>query len=229
MKRQRTSTFTKAERPVQPGEKRHLSTVQKRDVKSLIAESRPRSVANNSSTGTGGAVTGALASAMTPVLAFTATTKGNEEYQRRGDQIWMHKIKFRCRVVTTATDEYVRFLVVRQVRGGMPPLPVDPGAILVNSGAGMASILSNIASANPTEILLDKTIQFGLGTQYGESRIFEFTLDWDKRPKRVEYLDGTAVSSPATTAVGDIELLCATRGSGTVTMSYVYQLDFSEK
>lgn len=228
MKRQRTSTLTKAERPVLPGEKRHLSSNEKREVKQLIAAAAPRSTAFNTSTGSGGMVTGALASPMTAVLAFTATTRGLAEFQRRGDQIWIHKIKFRCRVVTTATDEHIRFMVVRQPRSGFPPLPVDFNSLLKDNGAGAQGVMSFPNDDQPCEILLDKVIQLGLGTQWGESRIFEFELDWDKRPKKCVYLDNTTTSSPATTVEGDIELGVAARTT-TSSMTYTYSIEWSEK
>lgn len=228
MKRQRTSTLLTADRPAAAPAQRHLSTAEKREVKQLIAASSPRSFAFNSNTGSGPIVTGPLLSPMTPILAFTATTRGLAEYQRRGDQIWIHKIKFRCRVVTTSTDEDVRFMVVRQPRSGFPPLPVDFNNILHDNGAGVQGVLSLVKDDQPCEILFDKTIQFGIGTSYGESRIFEFELDWSKRPKRCVFQDNTATSSPATTVEGDIELGVAAR-TVNCSMSYTYMVEFSEK
>jgi len=231
MKRPRTSTFTK--KPVSSPDapyqdpRRHLSAAEKREVKQLISQSSPKGVVHNGPASPA-PISGPLLSAPTAIVAFTSIAQGLSENQRRGDQVWIDKIKFRCLLTTTSISDHVRFLVVRQVRSGMPPLPVVPADILQNAGAGSSSIISFIQDDQPCEILHDEVVIVGDNTVNYGPRLYEFTLDFGKRPKQAIFLDGTAISGPATTVMGDIELICATRTAGT-SMIYSYDVFFHEK
>lgn len=239
MKRARTGTFThKATRQMtlptaagqSTGANRRLTAAEKKEVKALINKAAPKSTTHNSATSGVPPVTGVLASAATPILAFTALQQGLSEHQRRGDQVYIDKIVFRAYLSSTAAADHVRFLVVRQPRSGFPPLPVDPTAILQNAGAGTPGIISSIQDDQPCQILYDKVVKVGNNTVSGfSSTVHEFTLDYTKAPKRAVFLDGTAISGPATTVEGDIELICATHSAGATTMTYVYDVVFHEK
>jgi len=238
MKRSRTGTFTKvasrtATLPTaaaaNTGVNRRLTAAEKKEVKAMITKAAPKSTTHNSATSGVPPVTGVLASAPTPILAFTATQSGLGEWQRRGDQIYIDKINFRAYLSSTAATDHVRLLVVRQPRSGFPPLPVDPTAILQNAGAGVPAIISAIQDDQPCQILYDKVFQVGNNTVAGFSnRTLEFTLDFSKSPKRCVYLDGTAIGGPATTVEGDIELIAATRSAGLTTMTYAYDVTFHD-
>lgn len=239
MKRARTGTFTKAERPVMPGQhraapatgvNRRLTAAERKEVKLMIQKAAPKSITHNSAVAGVAPVTGTLASAATSVLAFTATNAGLGENQRRGDQIWIDKIAFRGYVSSTAAMDHVRFLVVRAPRGANPPVAIDPTALLQNAGAGTPGIISSIQDDQPYTVLYDKVIKAGNGTVTGfATNIIEFNLDFSKRPLRCVYFDNSATGGVSQTIEGDIELICATHSAGLATLTYAYDVTFHEK
>lgn len=239
MKRTRTGVHTKvaSRAPTLPtcdgqprGVNRRLTTAERRQVKQLINAAAPKSVLHNSATSGTPPVTGALNQAITSLLAFTAIKQGLSEDQRRGDQVWIRKIHFKCYLTSTAIEDQVRIIVARAPHVSGAPLPIDFTQLLQNAGAGIPGIISSYQDDQPYEVLYDKVFTVGNQTSVWGVRMVEFTLDFTKRPKKAVFLDGTAISGPSTTVMGDIELAAATRGvTGTSTMTYVYDVEFSEK
>jgi hypothetical protein len=236
MKRQRTGTFKARRVPTLPtvagqatGANRRLTSAEKKEVKQLIAKAAPKSIVHNSATSGVPPVTGVLASAITSILAFTATKQGLAEDQRRGDQIWIHKIHFKCFLTSTSIEDTVRIMVARSPAISGTPLPIDWTNILQNAGAGTPGVISTIQDDQPYQILYDHRHICGNKSANWGSKVVEFTLDFSKRPLKCIYVDNTATSSPATTIMGNIELAAATQSAATTTMTYVYDVEFSEK
>lgn len=242
MKRSRTGSFAKpvsrmATLPTLAGHpratagvNRRLSTAERRQVKQLINAAAPKSTLHNSATSGTAPVTGALNQAITSILAFTAIKQGLSEDQRRGDQVWIRKIHFKCYLTSTAIQDQVRIIVARAPHVSGSPLPIDFTQLLQNAGAGIPGIISTYQDDQPYQVLHDKVYQVGNQTSVWGAKEVDFTLDFSKRPLKAVFLDGTAISGPSTTVMGDIELAAATRGvTGTTTMTYVYDVEFTEK
>lgn len=225
MKRARTASMAP-----DPEEDRGLSKAEKRDVKKMILQKVAKSRTHNGPVPTTGPLTtGLLASAPTAILAFTNINQGNNEYNRRGDQIWIDKIIFRAYVYTTTSNDAVRFTVLRQPRSGFPPSTINLSAVWQNNAAGPTGVISAFQDDQPCQVLYDKVYTLGIAAGLQECRFVEIKLDYSKKPLRVVYQDGSATGTSFNTVMGDIELVCATVGSGTVDMTYGYEVVFHEK
>lgn len=238
MKRSRTGTFTKmaSRAPTLPtaagratGANRRLTNAEKREVKQLIQAAAPKSVTHNSANSGIPPVTGTLSSAITSIIAFTNTNQGLAENQRRGDQIWIRRIHFKCRLFdSTSIQNTVRLMIARAPSTSGASLPIDWTQILQNAGAGTPGVISNIQDDQPYQILWDKTYTCGDKSSVWGDKYVEIELDFRKRPLKCVYADGTTLGNPANILMGNIELAAATQQS-TASMTYAYDVEFSEK
>ena len=221
-KRKRSATSS---RPSKKG--RHLTKTEKTDVKKIVERKVAKSTLHNGPVPIP-PITGVLASAPTALVAFSNTDAGLREYQRRGDQIYIDMIKFRCFVESTALNEVLRLTVLRQPRSGFPPQPINLSAVWQNYGTGTGGITSGFQDDQPCSILFDKRYVFGQSMS-PNGRYIEFTLNFSKRPLKVVYQDGSSNGTPFNTVLGEIELVAATKSAGLCTMTYTYDVVFHEK
>lgn len=237
MKRARTGTVTKVTRPASSTAykspyklppKTRLSATERKEVKALINNAAPKSVVHNGASSPAPPA-GVLASAITSILTFGAIAKGTDENQRRGDQIWIHKIKFRANLISTSIEDVVRIMVARAPNVSGTPLPIDWTNVLQNAGAAIPGTISMIQDDNPYTILYDKTFTCGNKSANWGTRIVEFELDFSKRPLKMIFLDGSGTGSVSNIVMGNIELAACTQSAATTTMTYVYDVVFSEK
>lgn len=238
MKRQRTGSFAFARRqPTLPtlaaapatGVNRRLTKEERKQVKNMIEKAAPKSIVHNSHVG-GLPISGVLAGPITSLLSFGAIDQGLSESQRRGDQIWITKIHFKCTLVCTASEDIVRIMVARSKATAGPPTAISWADVLQNAGTGINSIVSTVQDDCPYTILHDKLYKCGNKTAYWGTAVVDFTLDYSKRPLKVVYYDGTAAGGVSNMVIGNIELAAATiLGTGVTTMTYVYDVEFTEK
>ena len=221
-KRKRSSTMSRPSKKA-----RHLTKTEKVDVKKIIERKVAKSTLHNGPTPIP-PITGLLASAPTAIAALSNTDAGLREYQRRGDQIWIDKIKVRAYLESTALNEAVRLTVLRQPRSGFPPQPINLSAIWQNYGTGTAGITSGFQDDQPCSVLFDKVYVFGQSMS-PNGRYVEFTLNFSKRPLKVVYQDGSSTGTPFNTVLGEIELVATTKSAGLCTMTYTYDVVFHEK
>lgn len=207
---------------------RHLSKTAKEDVKKIVRARQAYSLCHNGPI-PGPSVVGVLAGPPTSILAFTATNQGLNEYNRRGDSIWIDQIKFRCYVNTVASNDAIRLTVLRQPRSGFPPSIINLNAVWQNNTSGAEGLVSAFQDDQPCQVLYDKVYTLGIAAGLQECRYIEFTLNYAKRPLRCVYQDNSPIGTTANTVLGDIELVATSNGVGTVTMRYTYDLKFHEK
>lgn len=223
MKRARTSTTTaKTTKEDDKG----LSKAEKAEVKKIVLRNTPHGKAHNGPTA-GPVISGPVNPLPTSIVALTAINAGQAEYQRRGDQIYIDKIRIKAYVVTTSSNDAFRMTLLRQPRSGFPPGPINLASVWQNFTAGLPAVVSAFQDDQPCQVLEDKTYTLGIAAGLQECRVIEWNLDYTKRPLRVTYLDNSAVGAPANTVMGDIELVMCCGFSCTVT--FAYDVTFHEK
>jgi len=231
MKRQRTSTGSLKRTdtlPTADGSK-HLSKTEKQDVKQIILKNTPKQIMHNGAI-PGPPVTGVVNPLPNAICSFSDTNSGLTEYQRRGDQIWIDKIRFRCYARTTASNDALRLTVLRQSKSGFPPLPILGTSVWQNWTAGPGGVVSAFQDDQPCTVLFDKVYTLGIAAGLQECRYIEFTLDYSKRPLKVVYLDNTAIGTANNTVMGDIELFgSSVSNPGAITLTYTFDVTFHEK
>lgn len=195
----------------------------------MILRKTPKSVCHNGPTPVA-PLTGFLTGSPTTISTFTDINQGLNEYNRRGDQIYIDKIKFRAYVNSNLSNDAVRLTVLRQPRSGFPPAPINLSAVWQNFFAGGAGVVSGFQDDQPCSVLFDKVYTLGNGgSGVPECRFIEFTLNFSKRPLKVVYLDGSATGTSFNTVMGDIELVATSVGLGNVFMISTYDVYFHEK
>jgi len=207
---------------------KHLTKSQKVDVKKIVERRVAKSMIHNAPGAPGPAVTGLVANIPTSIIALSNTNQGLNEYNRRGDQIWIDKIKFRCYVTTSAANDALRLTVLRQPRSGFPPSVINASAIWQNYNPGVAGYVSGYQDDQPCQVLLDRRYVMGDAAGMLNGRYITFTLDYSKRPLRVVYQDGSVLGSLNNTVLGGIELFAGSI-NGTITLTYTYDVVFHEK
>jgi len=221
---QAKAALAKAFKPRAP-----LSKPAKAEVRDIVKQMKPKSVMHNGTPAGGAPVSGTVPPTMTSVLSFTSgITAGNTDSTRQGDQIYIDRLQLRGYLQAFATNDAVRIMVVRQVRTGVTPAPLNPVTVMQNAGAGAGGIVSYIQDDQPNQILFDHTWTIGTAAGMQESRIIDIDLKYYKQPLPVVYLDNTTVGSIARTVIGDIALFIQSV-QGNAQFDYNYNVVFHNK
>lgn len=210
-----------------PSKRRKLSKPLRAEIVKVFNQKVAKSITHNGPV-PGPIVSGAVANLPTVITDLSSTTQGTNEYNRRGDAIYIDRIRLKFLMSTTVSWEALRLTIVRQPRGSMPaPIPVQPANLWQNFVAGQPSIVSSFQDDQPYTVMKDKTFLLGIGAGMQEARLVTWDLKF-KKPLPVKYFDNTINGNATNTVVGDIQLIaCSTTGA--VNLSYGYDLWFHEK
>lgn len=209
---------------------RKVSKTVKQAVKTIVNRMKPKQICHNGPS----AANQILGTTVAPVANFwqnirtlTEINSGNAEFNKTGDQIYIHGINLNMYVSTTASNDMFRCAIIRQKSSGTTPAPVNPNVCYQVVTPGFHGCISPTQDDKNYSILFDKAWTLGIAAGLQESRWIKVYLKF-KNPLPVVYFDNTAAPTSVTTLLGDIAL-CVTSGTGSVDLYYQYSIQFSEK
>jgi len=199
-------------------------------VKNIIERMKPKNVIHNGFT----PAAQLLGNQVVPVANFwqniqslTDIPQGNSEYQRSGDQCYVHRLRLRMYMNTLASNDAIRIAIMRQKSTGQTPAPINPNLSYQVVTPGIQGVISAVQDDKNVSILFDKIYTLGIAAGLQECRFVNVDLKF-KNPLPLVFYDGTVSPTVLTTAVGNMAL-CITSVSGNASLYYQWDLTYSEK